>query len=112
MKDYPQFLHDDELNKLEKSGDIIYFRYINREILNSVKSILTEDEMEILSKGDSHALVGKALYLKVYDFKENKILKTKSIELEVRDGEIKLFADCIYVPKGREYFLIDDKFIS
>lgn len=111
MKNYPQFLHDEELNALEKSGDIIYFRYISKELLDPVKSLLTEDEMEILSQGDSHALVGKALYLKVLDLKENKILKTKSLEFKIRDGEIKLFADCIYVPKGREYFLIDDNFM-
>ncbi len=113
MEDYPQILRDEELYTLEKANEIWYFRYIDREVFNSVKDQLTPREIDKLTKGDSHAIVGSALYCKISSHRENKLVKVKSIEKITidEDGALEILADCFYVPKGREYRLVDKNFI-
>ena len=113
MEEYPEILRDEELSALEKEHNIWYFRYIEKDVFNSVKDQLTTKQRDKLIKGDSHALVGSALYCKIYSLEKDKILKINSIEKMTltEEGELEILADCFYVPKGREYRLIDPNFI-
>lgn len=109
--DYPKFLHDEELTMLEKSNDIIYFRYIDKDIFKSVGPLLTDEEKQFLSEGDSHAIVGNALYSKVYSNPKTKILGINSLGLEEENDKQILTINYSYIPKGREYYLVDKNFL-
>ena len=60
MKKLPDVLDEKILGELERKDEIIYFNYLGIDASKLSKKALQE-----LSNGDSHAIVGDDLYIKV-----------------------------------------------
>lgn len=69
----PDILEGEILEELEKSKEIIYFNLLP----NADYSKLSEEQLQKLSDGDSHAIVGKDLYVKGISSKRQYILRKK-----------------------------------
>ncbi len=106
--EYPEFLEDKNIRRFERENNITYFRYIDELIMKKIRHSLDDEELEILSKGDSHAIVGDALYTKIYSNEKIKILSVNSIEM-TSEG---IILNAIYVPKGKCYRLVDKDFLK
>ena len=80
MKELQQILTEEDIKKLEQKKEIIYFNYFGKNIDFSK---IPKEYIEKLSKGDSHAIVGDDLYVKLlnsfnqYGLVEKGFLKGK-----------------------------------
>ncbi len=61
LESLPSLLDEKFLRKLEKNNEIIYFNYLG----DTDFSKMPEDKIREISEGDSHAIVGDYLYVKL-----------------------------------------------